>query len=58
LAGALATLAVVVDGELEALYDPGDDRGGLDPAAVTADLVEIHQDMTAHVIAGKLTAGG
>lgn len=59
LAGALESLAVAVgDDRPTALYSPArDERGALDPADVTADLVEIHQDVTAGEVADRLVAG-
>lgn len=58
LAGELDTLAVTVDDDQPtALYDPGrDEPGELDPADVTADLVEIHQNATAGELADQLIA--
>jgi hypothetical protein len=54
----LDTLAITINGELEALYSPGRDaRGLLDPAEITADLVDIHQSTTAADIAEQLIAG-
>jgi hypothetical protein len=59
LAGDLDTLAVTVDDEMPtALYAPArDECGSLDPADVTADLVETYQDMTAGEVADRLVAG-
>ncbi|MQA15230.1 MAG: hypothetical protein GEV09_13990 [Pseudonocardiaceae bacterium] len=59
LAGELATLAVTVDDEHpSALYDPARDScGALDPAQVTAALVEIHQAVTAGDLAAQLVGG-
>jgi hypothetical protein len=59
LAGELDTLAVTVDDDQPtAFYDPGrDNHGDLDPADVTADLVEIHQTGTAGELADQLIAG-
>jgi hypothetical protein len=59
LAGELKTLAVTVDDDQPiAFYSPGrDERGELDPAEVTADLVEIHQTGTASELADQLIAG-
>jgi len=34
-----------------------DEHGALDPADVTADLVEIHQNATAAALADRLVAG-
>jgi hypothetical protein len=59
LAGELDTLAITVDDEdPAALYSPArDERGALDPADVTAVLVEIHQNATAAMLADRLVAG-
>jgi hypothetical protein len=59
LAGQLDTLAVTVDDDQPtAFYSPGrDEHGDLDPAEVTADLVEIHQTGTAGELADQLIAG-
>jgi len=59
LGGDLDTLAVIVDDEdPAALYSPArDEHGVLDAADVTADLVEIHQNATAAVLADRLVAG-
>jgi hypothetical protein len=59
LAGELATLAVTVDDDVPtAHYAPGrDEDGALDPAQVTAALVEIHQAVTAGDLADQLAAG-
>jgi hypothetical protein len=58
LTGDLDTLAVIIDDQLEAFYDPGRvDPRALDPATVTADLVEIHQSITAAALADELAAG-
>ncbi|MGQ0480976.1 MAG: hypothetical protein ACT4O0_08115 [Pseudonocardia sp.] len=57
LSGELDTLAVSVNGELEALHTPGFRAdGSLDPGALTADLVEIHQGATEHKLAEQLAA--
>jgi hypothetical protein len=60
LAAELGTLAVTVDDDVPtALYDPArHEHGVLDPAQVTAALVEIHQAVTAAELADQLTAGG
>jgi hypothetical protein len=48
LAGELDTLAVAIDGELEARYTPGRDHAGaLDPAEVTEILLRWYQDAIA-----------
>lgn len=59
LAGDLDTLAVTVDDQHpSALYTPGrDEHGALDPAQVTAALVEIHQAVTAGDLADQVTGG-
>jgi hypothetical protein len=58
LSGDLATLAISVNGQLEALLDPGRDAAGeLDPAAVTDDLLEIYQSATGDEIIERLVAG-
>lgn len=59
LAGELATLAVTVDDtHPRVLYDPArDDNGALDPAQVTAALVELHQAVTAADLAHQLATG-
>lgn len=58
LAGHLDTLAVAIDGEVEAMLDPGRDAGGrLEAAAVTATLVEMHQGATAHLITDLIVGG-
>lgn len=57
LSGDLATLAISVDGELEALLDPCRDAAGtLDAAAVTAELLEIYQSSTADELLERLVA--
>lgn len=56
LAGDLPDLAVHVADQLEALLHPGRDRAGaLNPAEVTARLVEIHQGATGHLITDLIT---
>jgi hypothetical protein len=59
LAGELDTLAVTVDDDVPtAHYTPGrDEHGVLNPAQVTAALVEIHQVVTAGELAEQLAAG-
>ncbi len=58
LAGELDTLAVSIDGELEAMHTPGlTTDGTLDPQDLTAALVEIHQCVTAHLLAEQLADG-
>jgi hypothetical protein len=59
LAAEVDTLAVTVDDEVPtALYTPGrDELGALDPAQVTAALVEIHQAVTAGELAAQLAGG-
>ena len=52
LTGDVDTLAVVIDGEIEALYDPGRDLA--DAAAITAALVEMHRSATAYLVADLL----
>lgn len=58
LAGELDTLAVTVDDDqATAFYDPArDEHGDLDPADVTADLVEMQQNATAAEVADQLMA--
>lgn len=52
LAGELDTLAVHLNGQLDATYDPGrDEHGQLDEAAVTRALVDLHQAATASDVA-------
>jgi hypothetical protein len=56
LDGHLPDLQVAIDGRPEAVLSPGRDRSGaLDPARVTAALVELHQGGTTHLIADQLT---
>jgi hypothetical protein len=59
LAGDLDTLAVTVDDDIATvLYDPArDEHGKLDPADVTADLVETYQESIAGDVAVQLVAG-
>lgn len=58
LTGALDTLAVTIDDHREAVYDPGrDEHGDLDPARVTAALVDLHQAVTSGDLATRLAAG-
>lgn len=59
LAGELDTLAVTVDDDQPAaFYNPArDEHGTLDPADVTADLVEMQQRATAGELADQLVAG-
>jgi hypothetical protein len=59
LAGELDTLAVTVDDDQPTtFYSPGrDEHGDLDPADITTDLVEIHQNATAGELADQLAAG-
>jgi hypothetical protein len=59
LAAELGTLAVTVDDDVPtAHYTPGrDELGALDPAQVTAALVEIHQAVTAGELAEQLASG-
>lgn len=58
LTGALDTLAVTIDGHREAIYDPGrDEHGTLDPAQVTAALVDLHQAVTSGDLATRIAAG-
>jgi hypothetical protein len=53
----LSDLQLAIDGRPEAILCPGRDASGaLDPAEVTADLAEMHQGATAHLIADQLTA--
>jgi hypothetical protein len=57
LAAELKTLAVRIDGELEALYSPGrDDAGMLDRPEITAGFVEMLLDVTAAALAEQLIA--
>lgn len=57
LAGRLPNLAVYINGELEAMLSPGRNHTGqLDPAEITAALVEIHQGATAGELIDQLTA--
>ena len=57
LSGGLATLAISVDGQLEALLDPGREAAGaLYAAAVTAELLEIYQSATADELLERLVA--
>jgi len=59
LAGEIDTLAITVDDEYPtAFYTPGrDERGLLDPAQLTAALVDLHQAGTAAEIADQLVTG-
>jgi len=59
LAGEIDTLAVAVDDDRPTgFYTPGrDERGLLDPAQVTAALVDLHQAGAAAEIADQLIAG-
>ena len=59
LAGEIGTLAITVDDEYPtAFYTPGrDGRGLLDPAQLTAALVDLHQAGTAAEIADQLVTG-
>lgn len=57
VAGDLGTLAVTIDGMPEAVYTPArGTTGGLDPADVLGDLVEMHRDVTADEVARQLLA--
>lgn len=59
LAGELPDLQVAIDGRPDAVLSPGRDRAGvLDPAEVTAALVELHQGATVHLVTDLLTAVG
>lgn len=56
LAGQLDTLAVRINGQLDATYDPGrDEYGRLDEAAVTRALVDLHQAATGRDVAAALS---
>jgi hypothetical protein len=56
LSGQLDDLAASIDGELEALHSPGRNRAGeLDPAELTADLVETFQSATVSEVIYQLT---
>jgi hypothetical protein len=57
LSGHLATVAVYLGGELEALYEPArDSQGAPDAATITADLVDMYQSATAPAVADQMIA--
>ncbi|MGH7745755.1 MAG: hypothetical protein ACREQ5_13350, partial [Candidatus Dormibacteria bacterium] len=57
LRGELDTLAVIINDQCEALYTPArDHHGHLDPAQLTAALIDLHQAATAGELADQLTA--
>jgi hypothetical protein len=56
LTGELDDLAIHVDDQLEALLSPGrDSAGAIDPAEITASVLEMHQGATAHLITDLIT---
>ena len=58
LSGELETLAVRVDGNLEALLDPGRDVAGvLDATAVTAELLHMYRSVTSDEVLERLVSG-
>lgn len=58
LSGELDTLAVSVNGRLEALLDPGHDVAGVvDATAVTAELLDMYHGATADEVLERLLTG-